>query len=297
MRSADLARLVALAAIWGASFAFLRILAVPVGPVWTAASRVLIAGTALVAWLALTGTRADLWRRWRAYLLIGVLNSALPFVLYGWAALRLPASYMVVLNAAYPLFAAVLAPLWLGESMTVRKALGLVTGLAGVALIAGAGPLALDLPTVLAVFACLGAALCYALAAIWIKRNGSGLAPVAIAAWSQLLAGLVLLPPALASPPPGPFTLRVAIALLALALLCSAVAYLLYYRLIQDVGPTRAATVTFLMPAFGVAWGVLFLGEVVTPPMLVGIGLVLGGVLAVFRRPARVPATAAATAG
>ncbi len=282
-RAGDIAQLVALAAIWGASFVFMRVLSPTLGPEWTAALRLLIAGSALIAWFAVAGVHADLRRHWRAYLLIGVVNSATPFVLYGYAALRLPASYMVVLNTAYPLFAALLAPFWLGEPMTGAKATGLACGIAGVALLSGAGPLAVDAAVALSVAACLGATLCYAVAAIWIKRNGAELKPIAIAGWSQLLAGVALLPFAALQAGPAEWTRTIVANLLALALLCSAIAYLLYYRLIRDLGPTRAATVTLLMPGFGILWGALFLGEAITLPMLAGMALMLAGVSTVFR--------------
>ncbi len=136
-----------------------------------------------------------------------------------------------------------------------------------------------------AVAACLGAALCYALAGIYIKRRAGGARPMAIAGWSQMFAAAALLPLTPFAPPPGTVTPGVIANVLALALLCSAFAYLLYYRLIADVGPTRAMTVTFLMPLFGMVWSVLFLGESVTLPMIAGCALVVGGTALVVRRP------------
>ena len=134
----------------------------------------------------------------------------------------------------------------------------------------------------LAVAASLGAALCYALAGTWLKRNGTALKPVAVAGWSQLFAAAVLLPAGAATAMPGPVTMLALVDLLALALLCSGVAYLLYYRLIADVGPTRAMTVTFLMPAFGMTWGALFLDEHVTTAMVAGAALIVAGTAAVL---------------
>ena len=283
MSAGDLARLIALAAIWSLSFVFMRVVAPPLGPVWTAALRVLIGGMALAAWLVLSGREANLRAHWRAYLLIGAVNSALPFFLFAYAALSLPASYLVILNAMVPLFAVVLGALLLGESLTFAKVAGIATGIAGVALVTGAGAIAMDAKTWLAVAAALLACVCYAGSAVGIKLRGQGLAPNAIAAWSQLFAAVVLLPPAIAYPPPGPVTPVVAANLLGLALLCSAVAYLLYFRLIRDVGPTRTATLTLIMPAFGIVWGTLLLGESITLSMLAGAALIVGGVAAVLR--------------
>ena len=283
MRAADITRLTALAIIWSLSFVFLRVIVPALGPMWTAMLRVLIAGTALVAWFAVTHLDADVRRHWRAYLFVGTLNSALPFALFAFAAQHLPASYLVILNAATPMFAALAAGAWLGDRLTPMKIAGLALGAAGVAMVSRAGPIAPDTTFVIAVAASLGAAFCYAVAGVWLKRNGTHLKPVAVAGWSQVFAALVLLPIAAASPMPAAPTALVVVDLLALALVCSGVAYLLYYRLIADVGPTRAMTVTFLMPAFGIAWGALFLGERVTPAMVAGAAMIVAGTAAVLR--------------
>ncbi|MEP7276644.1 MAG: DMT family transporter [Betaproteobacteria bacterium] len=283
MRGADVARLVALAVIWSLSFVFLRVLVPVLGPLWTAALRALIAGTALVAWFALIGLDADVREHWRAYLFVGALNSALPFVLFAYAAQQLPASYLVILNAAAPMFAALAAAAWLGDRLTPAKLAGLALGASGVTLVSRAGPVTPDATFAVAVAACLGAALCYALAGVWLKRRGAHLKPVAIAGWSQLFAAGVLLPLALATPVPATPTMQTIVCMLALALICSGVAYLLYYRLIADVGPTRAMTVTFLMPAFGIAWGALFLDERVTLAMVVGAAMIVAGTAAVLK--------------
>ncbi len=234
MRRADIVRLAALTTIWSLSFVFLRVLVPTLGPVWTSMLRTSIAGVALVVWFAIVRLDADVKCHWRAYLFVGVLNSALPFLLFAYAALHLPASYLVTLNAATPMFGALAAAAWLAESLTPTKLGGLLAGAAGVALVSRAGPIAPD-----AAFA----------------PAPQSIGPVDIAN------------------------------MLALSLLGSAVAYLLYFRLIADVGPTRAMTVTFLMPALGIVWGVIFLGETVTLPMLAGAALIVAGTAAVLRPP------------
>lgn len=283
MKPADVARLVTLSAIWSLSFIFMRIVAPPLGPVWTAGLRVLIGGATLASWLVLTGRDAGVREHWQAYLAIGVVNSALPFVMFAYAALTLPASYMAILNAMVPLFAVLLGALLLNEALTAGRIVGIAAGIAGVALVTGAGAIEMEANAWLAVGACLLATLCYALSAVGIKLRGGALSPYAIAAWSQLFASLALLPPAVLLPPPGPITPIVVACLLALALLCSGVAYLLYFRLIKDIGPTRTSTLTFLLPAFGVVWGTLLLGETVTLPMLAGAILIVSGTAAVLR--------------
>jgi drug/metabolite transporter (DMT)-like permease len=285
MRRSDLARLAALAAIWSLSFVFLRVLVPVFGPLWTATLRVLIAGVALVVWLVLTRVDAGVRSHWRAYLFVGALNSALPFALFAYAALRLPASYLVILNAATPMFAALASAVWLGERLTPVKLAGLAVGAAGVALVSRAGPVVPDAAFGLAVLASLGAALCYALAGVWLKRQRTALPPVAVAGWGQLFAAVVLLPVAAFAPVPELPSPLAIVNLLVLALVCSALAYILYFRLIADVGPTRAMTVTFLMPALGMLWGALFLGEHVTPAMIAGAALIIAGTAAVLRMP------------
>jgi drug/metabolite transporter (DMT)-like permease len=291
MRQADIVRLAALTTIWSLSFVFLRVLVPTLGPVWTAMLRTLIAGIALVLWFAVVRLDADVKCHWRAYLFVGVLNSALPFLLFAYAALHLPASYLVLLNAATPMFGALAAAAWLAEPLTPMKLAGLVTGAAGVALVSRAGPVAPDAAFALAVGASLAAALCYALSGVWLKKRGAALKPVAVAGWSQLLAGVVLVPIAAFAPMPQSIGPVDVVNLLALSLLGSAVAYLLYFRLIADVGPTRAMTVTFLMPALGMVWGVVFLGETITLPMLAGAALIVAGTATVLR-PSRLPRVA-----
>ncbi|HVF62794.1 MAG TPA: DMT family transporter [Casimicrobiaceae bacterium] len=293
MRGADFARLVALAAIWGLSFVFIRVLAEPLGPFAMAAFRLLIGGAVLAMWLGLSGREAKLREYWRFYLLLGIVNCALPFVLYGYAAFALPASTMVILNAALPLFSALLAARWLGEPLDRVKLAGITVGIAGVALVTG-GIDGLNASALVAVAASLAAVLSYAIGAVGLKRAAPDVSPYAIAAWTQLFGAAPLLPIVVASPPPGPWTLGVVLNLLGLALLCSAVAYLLYFRLIRDVGPTRAATVTFLMPVFGIGWGAWLLDEAVTPVMVAGMALILAGTSAVLRKHTAAGSTAAA---
>lgn len=290
MRPADGARLIALAAIWGASFVFIRTLAPVLGPLLTAASRVLIAGAALVVYLRATGFDANVRMHWRHYVVIGTVNSAVPFVLYAFAGLHLPASYSVIMNAMTPIFAALLSVAFLADRLTPRKVAGLIAGTGGVALVSKAGPVVPDAMFAWSILACLAAAFCYAAAGVYLKRRAADVPPMAIAAWSQVFAGIVLLPLLPLGAPPRPIDAGIVGNVLGLSLLCSALAYLLYYRLIVDIGPTRAMTVTFLMPLFGMLWGALFLGERITAPMLAGCALIVGGSVWVLRSPVPRPA-------
>ncbi len=287
MRPVDIARLVALGAIWGGSFILIRVLAPVIGPVPTAASRVLLGGLVLVAYAAATRRRAQLQRFWVAYVIVGAVNSAIPFTLFGFAALHLPGSYLGILNSVTPLFGVLLASVWLGERLTLAKFAALGFGCAGVALVSGAGPVEPDGMFGWAVAASLAAAFCYAAAGVYLRRKAADAPPMAVAAWSQLAAAALLMPLVLGgTSPPVADVIRdplLVADVLALAILCSAIAYLLYYRLMQDVGPTRTLTVTFLIPLFGMLWGALFLHETITLPMIAGCALIVAGTLAVLR--------------
>ena len=283
MRAGDYLRLVSLAAIWGGSFIFMRVLAPVLGPIVTADARILIAGSVLSIWFAVTGVALNWRREWKQYLVIGTISSALPFIFFAYAAAHIPAGFSAIYNSTAPLFGAVCGAIWLGERFTLNRGLGLLAGLAGVALVSRASNSATDAQFVPATIACLAAAACYALGGVYLKRRASHLKPGMVAAGSQLAGGLLLLPLTPLVPPTGEISGVILANGLALALLCSGVAYLIYYRLIADIGPTRALSVTFLIPVFGLLWAMLFLGEQLTGGMLAGCGLVLVGTYLVTR--------------
>jgi drug/metabolite transporter (DMT)-like permease len=284
VKPADYLRLVTLAAIWGASFLFVRLSVGALGAQWLTEFRVGIAALAMLTYALLLGVRLE-WRlHWRAYLVMGLGNSGLPWILYAWAGHHLSASMMAILNATTPFYGAVFAALWLGEPLDRRKLLGLAIGLAGVMLVVGLGPLAPTLDVLLGALACVSATLCYALSTTWLKRTRQTVGAIPLTTASLLVSTLVLAPFLPPLPPAQAFTPAVIGAVLGIALLCSAIAFLLYFRLLADVGPTRTLTVTFLIPVFGVLWGNLFLGEPLGLGTLAGGLMVLGAVALVTRR-------------
>lgn len=287
MRSADLVRLLVLAAIWGASFLFMRIVAPVLGALWTAEVRVAIAGIAMLAFMLLTRRAMNFRTNWKDYLVLGTLNSALPFALFAYAALTLPAGYSAILNATSPLWGALVGAAVLGETLTPRKIAGLVTGVVGVAFLVRLGPAAFSPEVLVAALACVTAALCYGIAGAYSKKKSSGIAPPLMATGSQLGAALVLLPFLPLSPVRGEITPLVMVITLMLALLCSAVAYFIYFRLIADVGPTKALTVTFLIPLFALVWGTVFLGEAVNLNTIIGCAMVVLATWLVVFQPAQ----------
>jgi drug/metabolite transporter (DMT)-like permease len=281
MRQADIARLVSLAAIWGASFLFNRITAPVLGPVLTAELRTLIAGVALAAWFAFSGFDPQ-WRRWwPQYIIVGILSSAVPFLLWAYAALTQTAGLLSVLNATSPMWGALCSAFLLGERLRGKRVIGLVLGVFGVGLVTqptGHEPLYYP-----AVIAALVAAFCYGLSAAYMKRWASNVPSRGMAVGTQLVAGVLLIPFIPLWPPAAAPTPLVAGSMLALGLVCGAIAYLLYFRLIADIGATGALTVTYLIPVFGVLWGALFLGETVTLLMVAGAALVVLGTIFVLR--------------
>jgi drug/metabolite transporter (DMT)-like permease len=280
---ADYARLVALAAIWGAAFIFMRVAAPVLGPAWTPELRVLIGGLALLAWFRAIGFDPGLRVHWRFYLLIGTVNIAIPFVLYSFASMHAPASLLSITNATSPIFGLAWAALFRDERITLRKAVGLSLGVAGVALIAQPSSAASEPLFGWAVAAALGACCAYGLAGPLIKRFARGASPRGMAAGNQLAAAVVLIPLLPLLPPLAAPSALVIANLLGLALLASGVAFVLYFRLIADVGATRALTVTYLIPLFGILWGWLFLGEALPAAALAGGALILSGTILVTR--------------
>lgn len=283
--------LVLLAALWGASFLFIRIASPVLGPLVLVDLRVLTAGLVLVGVAAVRRRRLDLGALWRAYLRLGANNAAIPFALVAVAALRLPASMLATLNAAIPLFTALVAAVWLGERLTGRKVGGLLLGIVGVGLLVGWSPIPLDLESAAAVGCSLLASLMYGIGGVYTKRRFGGVPALELATGQQLAAAALLAPLALLTVPPSAPTGAAIVATLGLAVPSTAFAYVLYFRLIGRVGPTRTMTVTFLIPGFGLLWGALLLGEPITAGMLAGLAIILASVALVVGRPVALPST------
>jgi drug/metabolite transporter (DMT)-like permease len=277
MRTSDVIELLVLAAIWGASFLFMRMAAPELGPVALIALRVGIAALLLVPALALRGGFASLRGRLVHVTAVGAINSALPFCLLAYATLSVTAGLASILNATSPLWGAIVAHVWLKDRLTPGRTLGLAIGFAGVGFLVWGRASFRPGGTGLAAVAALAATLSYGVAASYARRFLRGVAPLAVAAGSQLAATLLLLPFALALWPAHPVSGRAWLAVLALGVLCTAVAYVLYFRLIAHVGPARAIAVTFLIPPFAIAWGTVLLAEPITARTLVGSAIVLAG--------------------
>jgi drug/metabolite transporter (DMT)-like permease len=281
MRPRDLLELCTLAAIWGGSFLFMRVGAPEFGAVPLAGLRVAGAALVLMPLLALRGQLGALRSHWKPILLVGITNSAFPFMCFSYAALSLTAGLSGIFNAAAPLFGAVIAWLWMRERLTPMRTLGLVIGFAGVFGLAYSRAAvkahADDAGALLAVLACIAGTVSYGFSANYTKRSLTGVAPLAVAAGSQLGAALALLVPTVLLWPARLPSAAAWTNLALLAVLCTGVAYILYFRLIANVGPANAITVTYLVPAFAVAWGTIFLGETLGPQTIAGCVVILLG--------------------
>lgn len=276
MNTSSIARLLILSAIWGGSFIFMRVAVPALGPVALMEFRVLLAALFLAGVALLLKSKLETGKHWKHYLILGLINSALPFLLFGYAALTLPASLLAILNATAPIWSTLIGVLWMRHRMTPKSFLGLCLGVTGVALLVGLDRAMLQPGAGLAAAAALGAALCYGIASLYAKQ-ARAVEPFANAHGSMWAATAWLLPAAFFFPPPTLPGGDIVLIVLVLGVACSGVAYLLYFRLIAEIGAAPALTVTFLIPLFGVLWGWLFLDEAVGWHTLGGTFIVIAG--------------------
>lgn len=291
MSTSNLLRLLLLAAIWGGSFLFMRIAAPVLGAPVLIEYRVLFAALFLAVIALALRKPLDLRRHWKHYLILGLLNSALPFLLFAFAARTLSASLMAVLNASTPLWGTLIAALWSRQMVSGKVVLGLLLGASGVALLVGFDHVSTRPGAGLAIAAVLFASFLYGVASNY-TRTVKGVEPFANAHGSMWASVLLVLPVAALFPAPAEPTVGVMSAVIALGVLCSGIAYLIYFRLIEDVGPSSALTVTFLSPLFGILWGVLFLGEQVGWYTFAGAAIVIAGTVLVTGFRLRLPLSA-----
>lgn len=293
MRRRDLLDLLLLAAVWGGSFLFMRIAVPEFGPGPLMELRVGLAALTLLPLATLRGKLPLIAQHWKAILVVGALNSAIPFLLFAYAAQSLGAGFMSIANAVTPVWGAVIGWLWLKDRLPLMRTIGLIISVLGIVVLVwdkldfgdgGDGP---------AVLAAVSAPLFYGIAANWTKRYLSGVDALSNATGSMIGASLVLAPLAIATWPAEPVSWQAWSAAIAIALLCTGFAYIMFFRLIASVGPTGAVSVTFLVPVFGVLWGTLFLDESVTTRIIAGAIVILIGTaltLGLLRLPSRQPA-------
>ena len=293
MRPQDLARLVALGAVWGASYLFMRYAVPQLGPVRLIVLRVTIAGILLALFLAFGKGSIDWRRQWKDFLFVGAIGIAAPFVLIAGALTSIDASTAAILNALSPLFTALIAAAWIRDPLTMPKMAGIALCLAGTMVLVGWTPAPMTKAQLTGAAMSVCATALYGLSNVYTKVRLKNATAMAISAGTLLMAAAVLIPIALVVPAPRP-SVDVAPAVWAatagLAVFSTAIAFIWYYRLIADVGPVKSITVTLLVPIFGMVWGVLLLREPVTPGRIAGCAIILAGcslILGIVRNPSR----------
>lgn len=281
MTRRDLTDLVLLAAIWGASFLFMRIAAPAFGPVALVEVRMAVGGLFLLPLLALRGGLPALRTHGRRIALVGVLNSTLPFLLITYAMLTLTAAMGSVLNATVPMWTALVASVWLGDQPRRLQWLGMAVGAAGVLVLVGDrldfNPSGAGWTETVAIGAALLGMFLYGVSANVARQTLAGVPTLATATGSQLAAAVLLAPAAALLWPAQQIPATAWAAAIVLGLLCTGFAYVLYFRLIDRIGATRSANVTYLIPLFATVWGTTFLAEPLTPRLLAGGAIVLAG--------------------
>ena len=295
MTGRGVAALVTLGALWGASFLFIRVAVPALGPFVLVGLRVGLAALVLALFAAATRRALKLRGLWGPLLFVGFANTAVPFSLISASEVHLTASLAAILNSTTVLFTALVAALWLGESLTKKKILGVLLGIFGVAVLVGWDPLPLSPAVLLSVAAVLGASLCYGVGGVYTKRTFAGIPPLTLAVGQQTAAAGVMIPVALTDLPGEAPSVAVALCVLGLAVLSTAVAYLLFFYLISSAGPTATSTVTLIVPVFGLLFGVLFLGEPVGLGTIAGLAVILCSVVLItgirFGKKEKVPAS------
>ena len=255
----------------------MRIAAPELGPIVLGFLRAAIAAMFLLPFLLLrTGTR-ELKEHWKILTVVGILNSAIPFFLLAFAMLYLNAGFAAIVNATAPLWAAVIAWAWLSEKLDGSRIAGLIVGFAGVVVLVW-NKAGIDLPGILlAILAAMSAAFFYGLGANFTKKYMQGINTLVVATGSMLGAAVVLLPVAVLYWPAEPVSVQAWVAISIMGIASTGIAYVLYFRLIVNVGPAKAITVTYLVPGFAVVWGTMFLNERLTTNMVIGCAIILTG--------------------
>lgn len=278
MLTPSLARLVLLGVIWGGAHTLTRYAVPAFGPVWLVEIRIVMAALMLAAVAWFTARPLDLRTQWRQILVLGAFNTALPFFLLTYAATSLDASVLSVLNASAPVFGAIIGAVWLRTRLDAGAYLGLALGIAGVVVLVSGGLTALRGDALLPVAAALCTSFLYGFSSNYARRHAATLDHFNSAHGSLWVAFVLVLPATPGYLPPGTVDAGVVAAAVALGIVCTGIAYLLYFRLIGDEGPTYALSVAYLIPVFGVLWGVALLGEPITPALVGGGVLILAGV-------------------
>jgi len=277
MRLKDVLDLLVLSALWGASFLFMRVAAPEFGPLVIGFLRALIATLLLLPFLLLRSGIAELRSNWKKLVLVGVLNSAIPFCLLALATISLSGGFAAILNSTAPLWAAMIAWIWLGDRLDRRRITGLIIGFTGVVVLVW-NKAGIAAPGVaMAILAAVSAALFYGIGANFTQKYLHGISALALATGSMVAATIVLLPAGILLWPAKMISVQAWLAIIMMGVASTGIAYVLYFRLIANVGPAKAITTTYLVPGFAVVWGAMFINESLSANMVLGGAIILIG--------------------
>jgi drug/metabolite transporter (DMT)-like permease len=285
--------IVLLAAIWGSSFIFMRILAPSLPAIVVSSLRILIAGLFIYVVFSVRKKSVNIKRNYAYYFYAGMLNSGIPFTLYAFAAKHIPAGYSVILNSLTPIFTAILAYFFLNEKLNKYKILGIILGFIGVYILMypkiSIQSNQFNIYAIYGILACIGATFCYALGSIFTKKYLEKDASEDLAAYTQILASFALLPFWLFNQPFQHIEkffidYKLALSLLALSILCSSLAYIMYFNLIKSSGAVKAVSVTFIIPVFGILWSYIFLHEKLPQTAYISVCFILLSVFLILRK-------------
>jgi drug/metabolite transporter (DMT)-like permease len=283
VNAAAFGQLLLLGALWGAAFMFMRIAVPEFGAIATAGARVVLACAMMLAVVFIMRLKLPLATHWKRYVIVGGVNTAIPFIMYCFAALYIPSAYSAIGNSTTPIWGALIAWLFFKERLGALKWLGILAAFSGVVALVGLQPVAITPMIVAGMVAVLVGAMMYATASFLIKRYLSDDGGIVGATGMVFGATLWLVPIALFAVPAKMPSINAWGAVLALAVFCTVLGYFLFFKLIREIGPQRASSVAFLFPAFAALWGWLFLDEPITANMLIGMGLVFVGTALVSR--------------
>ncbi|WP_426357626.1 DMT family transporter [Pseudocolwellia sp. HL-MZ19] len=278
MKTRPFIELPLLAAIWGSSFIFMKIGGSEFGPFLFMAMRTLVASLFLIPLLYIAKKQSALSGYWGKIFIVGSLNTAIPFVLFGWATLTLSAGNTAVLNGTTPMFGALVAYFWLKDTLSLSAILGICIGFLGVYFLMFDKILDENTNVLLPTIAVMVAALCYGISASYTKMYLGGISSIALAAGSQISATVLLLPISLFFLPDAIPSSPAILSVITLGILCTGIAYTIFFRLIAVIGPTKTISVTYLIPVFGITWSMIFLGETINQWTIFGAALILSGV-------------------
>jgi len=276
--------LVFISALWGSSYIFMKVLSPVFGPVITASFRLIIAAIFLFILFKFQNYKVNWKRDYKLFFIIGVLNAGVPFFLYSYAALHIDASLSVILNSTAPMFGALFGYFIMKDKLSYLKIIGLVIGSLGVGIVSSVTLASGSAEFIISIIACLFASSLYGLSGVIIIKHAKKIEPKALALGSMFFGGISLLPFIIIFPIQGKVSLEIISYLMVFGILCTAIAFLIYFKLIKEIGTIKALTVTYLMPVFGIVWAFIILGERPNASMIIGLIIILVGIYLISKR-------------